>query len=61
LFCLATGQYRFDNLKSGYRTGYILSKKLFVFKGLKVRQVLTKRRGAISVVTEGPSEQFQIE
>ena len=51
----------YDYLKSKGETGYTLSKIKEFLKFLEVNQVLTKRRGDISFVAEGPLEQFQID
>ena len=58
---LTTGQKLFSCLKSNGETGYTLSKINEFLKSLEVNQVLTKRRGDISFVAEGPLEQFQID
>ncbi len=51
----------YDYLKSNGETGYTLSKINDFLKSFEVNQVLTKRRGDVSFVAEGPSEQFQID
>jgi transposase InsO family protein len=58
---LTTGQKLYSHLKSNGETGYTLSKINEFLKSLEVNQVLTKRRGDISFVAEGPLEQFQID
>ncbi len=58
---LTTDKKLYDYLKSNGETGYTLSKIHDVLKSLEVTQVLTKRRGDISFVAEGPLEQFQID
>ena len=58
---LTTGQKLYDYLKSKGETGFTLSKINQFLKSLEVNQVLTKRRGDISFVAEGPLEQFQID
>ena len=58
---LTTGQKLYSHLKSNGETGYTLSKINEFLKSLEVNQVLTKRRGNISFVAEGPLEQFQID
>ena len=58
---LTTGQKLYNYLKSNGETGYTLSKINGFLKSLEVNQVLTKRRGDISFVAEGPLEQFQID
>jgi transposase InsO family protein len=58
---LTTGQKLYNYLKSNGETGYTLSKVNEFLKSLEVNQVLTKRRGDISFVAEGPLEQFQID
>jgi hypothetical protein len=58
---LTTGQKLYNHLKSNGETGYTLSKINEFLKSLEVNQVLTKRRGNISFVAEGPLEQFQID
>ena len=58
---LTTGQKLYSYLKSNGETGYTLSKINEFLKSLEVNQVLTKRRGNISFVAEGPLEQFQID
>ena len=58
---LITGQKLYSYLKSNGETGYTLSKINEFLKSLEVNQVLTKRRGDISFVAEGPLEQFQID
>ena len=58
---LTTGKKLYDYLKSNGETGYTLSKVNEFLKSLEVNQVLTKRRGNISFVAEGPLEQFQID
>ena len=58
---LTTGQKLYSYLKSNGETGYTLSKINEFLKSLEVNQVLTKRRGDISFVAEGPLEQFQID
>ena len=57
---LTTGQKLYNYLKSNGETGYTLSKVNEFLKSLEVNQVLTKRRGDISFVAEGPLVQFQI-
>ncbi len=57
---LTTGTKLYNYLKSNGETGYTLSKVEFL-NSLEVNQVLTKRRGDISFVAEGPLEQFQID
>ena len=58
---LTTGQKIYSYLKSNGETGYTLSKINEFLKSLEVNQVLTKRRGNISFVAEGPLVQFQID
>jgi len=58
---LTTGQKLYNHLKANGETGYTLSKINEFLKSLEVNQVLTKRRGNISFVAEGPLEQFQID
>jgi len=58
---LTTGQKLYSYLKSNGETGYTLSKINEFLKSLEVNQVLTKRRGDISFVAEGPLVQFQID
>ena len=58
---LTTGQKFYNYLKSNGETGYTLSKVNEFLKSLEVNQVLTKRRGDISFVAEGPLQQFQID
>ena len=58
---LTTGQKLYSYLKSNGETGYTLSKINEFLKSLEVNQVLTKRRGNISFVAEGPLVQFQID
>ena len=58
---LTTGQKLYSYLKSNGETGYTLSKINEFLKSLEVNQVLTKRRGNIFFVAEGPLEQFQID
>ena len=58
---LTTGTQLYNDLKSNGGTGYTLSKVNEFFKSLEVNQVLTKRRGDISFVAEGPLQQFQID
>ena len=58
---LTTGQKLYSYLKSNGETGYTLSKINEFLKSLEVNQVLTKRRGDISFVAEGPLQQFQID
>ena len=58
---LTTGQKLYSYLKSNGETGYTLSKVNEFLKSLEVNQVLTKRRGDISFVAEGPLVQFQID
>ena len=58
---LTTEKKLYDYLKSNGETGYTLSKIKEFLKSLEVNQVLTKRRGDISFVAEGPLEQFQID
>ena len=58
---LTTGQKLYNYLKSNGETGYTLSKVNEFLKSLEVNQVLTKRRGDISFVAEGPLQQFQID
>jgi len=58
---LTTNKKLYDYLKSKGETGYTLSKINEFLKSLEVNQVLTKRRGDISFVAEGPLEQFQID
>ena len=58
---LTTTKKLYDYLKSNGETGYTLSKINEFLKSLEVNQVLTKRRGDISFVAEGPLEQFQID
>ena len=60
-FGLTTGQKLYSYLKSNGETGYTLSKINEFLKSLEVNQVLTKRRGDISFVAEGPLQQFQID
>ncbi len=50
-----------DYVKSKGETGYTLSKIKEFLKCLEINQVLTKRRGDISFVAEGPLRQFQID
>ena len=57
---LKTGQKLYAYLKSNDETGYTLSKINEFLKSLEVNQVLTKRRGDVFFVAEGPLEQFQI-
>jgi hypothetical protein len=52
---------RYDYLKSNGKSGYTLAKINEFLKSLEINQVLTKRRGNISFVAEGPLEQFQID
>jgi len=58
---LTTGQKLYNHLKANGETGYTLTKINEFLKSLEVNQVLTKRRGNISFVAEGPLEQFQID
>jgi len=58
---LTTGQKLYNHLKANGETGYTLTKINEFLKSLEVNQVLTKRRGDISFVAEGPLEQFQID
>jgi len=58
---LTTGQKLYNHLKAKGETGYTLTKINEFLKSLEVNQVLTKRRGNISFVAEGPLEQFQID
>ena len=58
---LTTGQKLYSHLKAKGETGYTLTKINEFLKSLEVNQVLTKRRGNISFVAEGPLEQFQID
>ncbi len=58
---LTTEKKLYDYLKSNGEIGYTLSKIKEFLKSLEVNQVLTKRRGDISFVAEGPLEQFQID
>ena len=58
---LTTEKKLYDYLKSNGETGYTLSKIHDFLKSLEVNQVLTKRRGDISFVAEGPLEQFRID
>ena len=58
---LTTGTKLYDYLKSNGETGYTLSNVNEFLKSLEVNQVLTKRRGDISFVAEGPLQQFQID
>ncbi len=58
---LTTEKKLYDYLKSKGETGYTLSKIKEFLKSLEVNQVLTKRRGDICFVAEGPLEQFQID
>ncbi len=58
---LTTGKKLYSYLKSNGETGYTLAKIDEFFKSLEINQVLTKRRGGISFVAEGPLEQFQID
>jgi hypothetical protein len=53
---LTTEKKLYDYLKSIGETGYTLSKIEEFLKSLEVNQVLTKRRGDISFVAEGPLE-----
>ena len=57
---LTTEKKLYDYLKSNGETGYTLLKIKDFLKSLEVNQVLTKRRGDIFFVAEGPLEQFQI-
>jgi hypothetical protein len=52
---------KYDYSKSNSETGHILSKIHEFLKSLELNQVITKRRGDISFVSEGPLEQFQID
>ena len=58
---LTTGQKVIQPFKTKGETGYTLTKINEFLKSLEVNQVLTKRRGNISFVAEGPLEQFQID
>ena len=58
---LTTEKKLYDYFKSNGEIGYTLSKIKEFLKSLEVNQVLTKRRGDISFVAEGPLEQFQID
>ena len=51
----------YNHLKLINEPGYTLSKIDNFLKSLEVNQQLTKRRGNISFVAEGPLEQFQID
>ena len=51
---LTTGQKLYNHLKANGETGYTLTKINEFLKSLEVNQVLTKRRGNISFVAEGP-------
>jgi hypothetical protein len=57
---LTTEKKLYDYLKTNVETGYTLSKIHDFLKSLEVNQVLTKWRGDISFVAEGPLEQFQL-
>ncbi len=58
---LITGQKLYNHSKSNGVAGYNSPKINKFWKSLEVNQVLTKRRGDISFVAEGPLEQFQID
>jgi hypothetical protein len=53
---LTTEKILYDDLKTNGETGYTLSKIHDFVQSLEVNQVLTKRRGDISFVAEGPLE-----
>ncbi len=60
---LTKGQKLYNHLKSDSETGptgFTLSKVNEFLKSLEVNQVLTKRRGDISFVTEGPYNNFKL-
>ena len=58
---LTTFKKVYDYLKSQGETGYTLQKIKDYLGSLQVNQVLTKRRGDISFVADGPLQQFQID
>ncbi len=58
---LTTSQKLYSYLELNGETGYTLSKINEFLNFLEVNQVLTKRRGNISFVAEGPLEPFQID
>ena len=58
---LTTGQKLYSHLKSNGETGYTISKINEFLKSLEVNQVLTKRRGDISFVAEGPLQILLLE
>ena len=58
---LTTFKKVYDYLKSQGETGYTLQKIKDYLGSLQVNQVLTKRRGDVSFVADGPLQQFQID